>query len=151
MYLKGWFLTWSDNNSLPNSSLDHISRYNQNNLNITNVNEMIVNTTNLRYMIVTKNEQCMKNQTNLFNKNKIEKYINQRDNNIVVNQKQMLNSLLNQKPNIIKIDRLIFMDENNIKTFTTNHQEIEQRVINHYSNISSIERTNKSYDPTKEL
>ena len=32
---------------------------------------MIVNTTNLRYMIVTKNEQCMKNQTNLFNKNKI--------------------------------------------------------------------------------
>ena len=71
MYLKGWFLTWSKNNSLPNSSLDHISRYNQSNLNIMNVNEMIVNTTNLRYMIVTKNEQCMKNQTNLFNKNKI--------------------------------------------------------------------------------
>ena len=70
MYLKGWFSTWLKNNSLPNSSLDHISRYNQNNLNITNVNEMIVNTTNLRYMIVTKNEQCMKNQTNLFNKNK---------------------------------------------------------------------------------
>src|SRR5688572_24546662 len=65
MYSKGWFSTWSDNNSLPNSSLDHISRYNQNNLNIMNVNEMIVNTTNLRYMIVTKNEQCMKNQTNL--------------------------------------------------------------------------------------
>ena len=71
MYLKGWFLTWSKNNSLPNSSLDHISRYNQNNLNIMNANEMIVNTTNLRYMIVTKNEQCMKNQTNLFNKNQI--------------------------------------------------------------------------------
>ena len=71
MYLKGWFLTWSKNNSLPNSSLDHISQYNQNNLNIMNVNEMIVNTTNLRYMIVMKNEQCMKNQTNLFNKNKI--------------------------------------------------------------------------------
>src|SRR6185436_16462917 len=71
MYLKGWFLTWSKNNSLPNSSLDHISRYNQSNLNIMNVNEMIVNTTNLRCMIVTKNEQCMKNQTNLFNKNKI--------------------------------------------------------------------------------
>ena len=71
MYLKGWFLTWLKNNSLPNSSLDHISRYNQSNLNIMNVNEMIVNTTNLRCMIVTKNEQCMKNQTNLFNKNKI--------------------------------------------------------------------------------
>jgi hypothetical protein len=71
MYLKGWFSTWLKNNSLPNSSLDHISRYNQNNLNIMNVNEMIVNTTNLRCMIVTKNEQCMKNQTNLFNKNKI--------------------------------------------------------------------------------
>ena len=31
MYLKGWFSTWLKNNSLPNSSLDHISRYNQNN------------------------------------------------------------------------------------------------------------------------
>ena len=70
MYLKGWFSTWLKNNSLPNSSLDHISRYNQNNLNIMNVNEIIVNTTNLRYMIETKNEQCMKNQTNLFNKTK---------------------------------------------------------------------------------
>ena len=70
MDLKGWFSTWLKNNSLPNSSLDHISRYNQNNLNITNVNEMIVNTTNLSYMIVTKNEQYMKNQSNLFNKTK---------------------------------------------------------------------------------
>ena len=63
-------MTWLKNNSLPNSSLDHISRYNQNNLNIVNANEMIVNTTNLRYMIEMKNEQHMKNQTNLFNKNK---------------------------------------------------------------------------------
>ena len=65
MYLKGWFLTWLKNNSLPNSSLDHISRYNQNNLNITNINEMITNTTKLRYVIETENEQCMKNQTNV--------------------------------------------------------------------------------------
>ena len=56
MYLKGWFSTWLKNNSLPNSSLDHISRYNQNNLNIVNVNEMIVNATNLRYTIKTKHE-----------------------------------------------------------------------------------------------
>ena len=53
MYLKGWFSTWLKNNSLPNSSLDHISRYNQNNLNITNV-KMIVNTTKLRYTIKRK-------------------------------------------------------------------------------------------------
>ena len=62
MYLKGWFSTWLKNNSLPNSSLDHISRYNQNNLNITNVDEMIVNATNLRYTIKTKHERCMKKQ-----------------------------------------------------------------------------------------
>ena len=59
MYLKGWSSTWLKNNSLPNSSLDHISRYNQNNLNITNV-KMIVNVTNLRYTIKTKHERCMK-------------------------------------------------------------------------------------------
>ena len=56
MYLKGWFSTWLKNNSLPNSSLDHISRYNQNNLNITNF-KMIVNATNLRYMIKRKHEK----------------------------------------------------------------------------------------------
>lgn len=42
-----------------------------------------------------------------FNKKKIEKYINQRNNNIITNQRRMLNSILDQKPNIIKIDRLI--------------------------------------------
>ena len=59
MYLKGCFSTWLKNNSLPNSSLDHISRYNQNKLNITNV-KMIVNVTNLGYTIKTKHERCMK-------------------------------------------------------------------------------------------
>lgn len=60
-----------------------------------------------------------------FNKKKIQKYINQRDNNIITNQRRMLNSLLDQKPNIIKIDRLLYKDENDDFTFTTNKYEIE--------------------------
>ena len=65
MYLKGWFSNWLKNNSLPNSSLDHISRYNQNNLNITNV-KMIVNVANLRYTIKRKHERCMKKSNSCF-------------------------------------------------------------------------------------
>ncbi|PKK79021.1 hypothetical protein RhiirC2_769563 [Rhizophagus irregularis] len=82
-----------------------------------------------------------------FNKKKIEKYINQRDNNIITNQRRMLNSILDQKPNIIKINRLIYKDDNNIKSFTTDPEIIESIAIEHYKNISKITRTDKSYDP----
>ncbi|PKY54319.1 hypothetical protein RhiirA4_473060 [Rhizophagus irregularis] len=91
------------------------------------------------------------NEISLFNKKKIEKYINQRDNNIVTNQRRMLNSLLDQKPNIIKIDRLIFNDEDNIKTFTTDPEIIESKAIAHYKNISKIEHSDRSYNPDTTL
>ncbi|PKY23742.1 hypothetical protein RhiirB3_438042 [Rhizophagus irregularis] len=86
-----------------------------------------------------------------FNKKKIEKYINQRDNNIITNQRRMLNSILDQKPNIIKIDRLIYEDDNNIKSFTTDPNIIESKTIEHYKNISKITRTDRSYDPNVTL
>lgn len=52
----------------------------------------------------------------------------------------MLNSLLDQKPNIIKIDRLIYDDEHGVKTFTTDPEQIEQRTIDHYKNISKSKK-----------
>ncbi|GET59478.1 ribonuclease H-like domain-containing protein [Rhizophagus irregularis DAOM 181602=DAOM 197198] len=51
----------------------------------------------------------------------------------------MLNSLLDQKLNVIKIDRLIYEDENNVKTFTNDPEIIDSKVINYYKNISSID------------
>ncbi|CAB4387554.1 unnamed protein product [Rhizophagus irregularis] len=82
-----------------------------------------------------------------FNKKKIEKYINQRDNNIVTNQRRMLNSILDQKPNIIKIDRLIYNDDNNVKSFTTDPEVIESITIEHFKKISTITTTDRSYNP----
>ncbi|CAB4391279.1 unnamed protein product [Rhizophagus irregularis] len=82
-----------------------------------------------------------------FNKKKIEKYINQRDNNIVTNQRRMLNSILDQKPNIIKIDRLIYNDDNNVKSFTTDPEVIESIIIEHFKKISMITTTDRSYNP----
>ncbi|UZO00367.1 uncharacterized protein OCT59_011501 [Rhizophagus irregularis] len=114
-----------------------------NNLTYRNFIHTITTLQSIHEILKTSYEE----EISIFNKKKIEKYINQRDNNIIINQKRMLNSLLDQKPNIIKIDRLIYDDKNGIKSFTTDPQQIESLAITHYTNISKIESTSRSYDP----
>ncbi|CAB4398954.1 unnamed protein product [Rhizophagus irregularis] len=84
-------------------------------------------------------------------RNKIETFINRRDNDLRSNQKRMLTSLLDRVPEKIKLDRLVFKDENDLLTFTTDKNEIELKAIDHYSNIGKIDDSPLAYDPSKPL
>ncbi|PKK60202.1 hypothetical protein RhiirC2_793678, partial [Rhizophagus irregularis] len=54
-------------------------------------------------------------------------------------------------PEKIKLDRLVFKDENDLLTFTTDKNEIELKAIDHYSNIGKIDDSPLAYDPSKPL
>ncbi|CAB4383764.1 unnamed protein product [Rhizophagus irregularis] len=90
-------------------------------------------------------------ETSHHQRNKIEKFINRRDNDLRSNQKRMLTSLLDHVPEKIKLDRLVFKDETDTLTFTTDKNEIESIAIDHYSNIGKVDKSPLAYDPSKPL
>ncbi|CAB4402955.1 unnamed protein product [Rhizophagus irregularis] len=65
--------------------------------------------------------------------NNINKYINERNDNLVHNQKRMINSILDRKPQRIHLDRLQYTDliTKDLK-FTNDPKIIEQQTIQHF-------------------
>ncbi|PKC64915.1 hypothetical protein RhiirA1_515779 [Rhizophagus irregularis] len=49
------------------------------------------------------------------------------------------------------MDKLIFKDEYDITTFTTNKDEIEEKAIDHYCNIGKVTHSPLSYDSSSPL
>ncbi|PKC51049.1 hypothetical protein RhiirA1_484672 [Rhizophagus irregularis] len=109
--------------------------------------------TSLKILLKIKNyiDAQLQEETSNFQRNKIEKFINRRDNDLRSNQKRMLTSLLDRVPEKVKLDRLVFKDNTNTLTFMTDKAEIESIAIDHYSNIGKIDDSPLAYDPSKPL
>ncbi|EXX67254.1 hypothetical protein RirG_116080 [Rhizophagus irregularis DAOM 197198w] len=104
----------------------------------------------LKILLKIKNyiDAQLQEETSNFQRNKIEKFINRRDNDLRSNQKRMLTSILDRVPEKIKLDRLVFKDDTDTLTFTTDKDEIESIAIDHYSNIGKVDKSPLAYDPS---
>lgn len=67
----------------------------------------------------------------------INKYINQRNNNLKLNQSKMLDSILERKPQKITLDRLKYTNNSNQIAFTNDVEEIETIANQYYQNIGT--------------
>ncbi|CAB5383312.1 unnamed protein product [Rhizophagus irregularis] len=68
--------------------------------------------------------------------NKINRYINDRNNNLIHNQKRMINSILDRKPQKITLDRLHYYDhQTNQFQFTNNPHIIAEQTNLHFQRL----------------
>jgi ribonuclease HI/exonuclease III len=84
---------------------------------------------------------------------KINQFINRRENDIISNQRRMLNSILNRKPKRIIIDRLLINNTTtpNEQLLIHDKQEIAQECIKHYQNIGLQHSSTSTYTPSSPL
>jgi hypothetical protein len=114
-----------------------------NQFNIDNTIERLSQLKELLYKI-----QIQKNEA-LITK-KINQFINRRENDIISNQRRMLNSILDRKPKRIIIDRLLIKDDiiPDGKLLIHDKQEIAHECIKHYQNIGLQHSSTTTYIPS---
>ncbi|CAB5377344.1 unnamed protein product [Rhizophagus irregularis] len=85
----------------------------------------------------------------------INRFINQRNDNLVYNQKRMINSILDHKPEKINLDRLHYYDSNtNQHLFTNNPSIIAEQTNLHFQRLGkSLDEINeiKNYETIQDL
>ncbi|CAB5365494.1 unnamed protein product [Rhizophagus irregularis] len=85
----------------------------------------------------------------------INRFINQRNDNLVHNQKRMINSILDRKPERINLDRLHYYDSNTKQhLFTNNPSIIAEQTNLHFQRLGkSLEEINeiKNYETIQDL
>jgi hypothetical protein len=114
--------------------------------NIDNTIERLSQLKELLYKI-----QIQKNEA--LTTKKINQFINRRENDIISNQRRMLNSILDRKLKRIVIDRLLINDEitPNGKLLIHDQQEIAHECIKYYQNIGLKYSSTISYTPSSPL
>jgi hypothetical protein len=114
--------------------------------NIDNTIERLSQLKELLYKI-----QIQKNEA--LTTKKINQFINRRENDIISNQRRMLNSILNRKLKRIIIDRLLINNHitPNEQLLIHDEHEIVQECIKHYQNIGLQHSSTTTYIPSSSL
>ncbi|CAB4424129.1 unnamed protein product [Rhizophagus irregularis] len=105
-----------------------------------------------KYLKYIRDEETSKWRTE-----RIDYYLNERNNDLTDNQTKMINSILQRTPRKITLDRLIFQDKNDNTIFTNNPDIIKSEAIKHFQNIgkheddSSYRSYNDLPDPWKDI
>ncbi|CAB4487308.1 unnamed protein product [Rhizophagus irregularis] len=76
----------------------------------------------------------------------IKKFIERRDDDIKINNKRMLNSILERHPRKITLDRIKYTDNGEVK-FSNDRNKITEITNNHFQYIGSSFTSNSKYDP----
>lgn len=76
-------------------------------------------------------------ELNKFERDKIDAFIVNRNDNLTKNQTKMLNSILDRKPRKIHLDRIVKYDDNNNVNFITEPDKIANECIQHFQTAGS--------------
>jgi hypothetical protein len=106
---------------------------------LLNYDEIKMNLSTLKTNISNRFNQLFNDWT----KDKIDKYIIDRENNISENQTKMINSILRRKPQRIIIDRVLYKNDQGEILFTNNPKKVEEITIKHFQTIGSQKHHHK--------
>ncbi|GES73345.1 ribonuclease H-like domain-containing protein [Rhizophagus clarus] len=80
-----------------------------------------------------------KEEKDIYTLNNINNYVIQRNDNLLNNQRRMINSILERKPRTIILDRLFYTDDiTNSRTLTHDNKIIEEECIKHFQLLNSF-------------
>ncbi|CAB4446545.1 unnamed protein product [Rhizophagus irregularis] len=128
-YFSNWS-TYHNHITKIATKLDYqiLLRYNITKENYTSQKTEIYNF--YKYLKYIRDEEISKWRTE-----RIDYYLNERNNDLTDNQTKMINSILQRTPRKITLDRLVFQDNNDNTIFTNNPNIIKSEAIKHFQNI----------------
>ncbi|CAB4387507.1 unnamed protein product [Rhizophagus irregularis] len=91
-------------------------------------------TKNEIYRLYYLMKTAYKSNYNKYLSEKINSYVEERNDNLQHNQTKMINLILNRKPRRIVLDQLSFVNKEGDNVFTNNPEIIEKESINHFQN-----------------
>ncbi|CAB4411748.1 unnamed protein product [Rhizophagus irregularis] len=132
-YFSNWS-TYHNHITKIATKIDHqiLLRYNITKENYTSQKTEIYNF--YKYLKYIRDEEISKWRTE-----RIDYYLNERNNDLTDNQTKMINSILQRTPRKITLDRLIYQDKNDNTIFTNNPDIIKSEAIKHFQNIGKHE------------